>query len=141
MSQTSSRASVGPPLPNMKKDGDHILLSMYKVEEDGSSDEEDVEGYQDDDNGIMEGPDDYDTGDPITAIKVNLWRPVLESYEFFQFEVTKRLQLLSKTTEFFQFVHKHLVDEQVLIESKFPHIPDWKRRTSVIIDWKRKNNV
>ena len=55
----------------------------------------------------------------------------IESFQFPQFEVAKRLHLLSKTTEFFQFIHKHLVDEQVIVESKFRLVEDWKRKTSV----------
>merc|ERR1719242_4723 len=131
------RMSFAPPLPGLQQGQDfmnHAGVNMYIA---GHSDEEEVSPEED----SQDGPEAYETGDPITAIKVNLWRPVLESYEFFQFEVTKRLHLLSKTTEFFQFVHKHLVDELVIIESKFPQVHDWKRRTSVMFDFKRKNNV
>lgn len=132
----SKRASNLVPLPTATHDDRQLVtIDMYK-EYDGVSDKEEEVSVQE-----VAIPETHDTGDPITTIDIHLWRPVLESYEFFHFEDTKRLHLLSKTTEFFQFIHKHLVDEAVIIDSKFPHVPEWKRRTSIWLDWKGKNNV
>lgn len=137
----TKRGSNVVPLPNIA-DHDHdeerrlVTVDMYKAD-DGASEKEEVESVPED----PEIPEAQKTGDPITEINIHLWRPVLESYEFFHFEDTKRLHLLSKTTEFFQFIHKHLVDEAVIIDSKFPPVPEWKRRTSIWLDWKGKNNV
>jgi len=145
----TKRGSNLAPLPQLADHDEErqtVVVDMYKGLGDGESEEEEEQKSVQEDPSIHKAqnnkPNDMqNTGDPITTINIHLWRPVLESYEFFHFEDTKRLHLLSKTTEFFQFIHKHLVDEAVIIDSKFPHVPEWKRRTSIWLDWKGKNNV
>lgn len=140
LGKRSSALNVPLPAVLLNEDDDRKLVTvdMYKQQLNDSDQEEVVDSG---DKDPLEGVEAQKMGDPITSINPGLWKPVLDSYEFFHFEDTKRLQLLSKTTEFFQFIHKHLVDETCIIDSKFPRVTEWRRRTSIWVDWKGKNNV